>query len=222
MSQALWSTVEDYCDGLLIGADPVLAAARAAATAAGLPEIAVSPSQGKFLHLLARIAGARRVLEIGALGGYSTIWMARALPADGSLISLEANPKHLDVARANIARAGFANQVEFRLGAALDTLPRLEAEAAGPFDFIFIDADKPNIPNYVAWALRLARVGAVIVVDNVIRDGRVADGSSADPDVQGVRRLNALLASEKRLSATTLQTVGSKGYDGFTLALVVA
>jgi len=220
--EQLWTSVESYLDNLLIPPDPVLQAAREASAAAGLPDIAVSPSQGKFLHLLARIRGARNILEIGALGGYSTIWLARALPHGGRLISIEAEPKHCEVTRANVARAGLSSVVDLRLGLALELLPELAAEGLEPFDFVFLDADKENNALYFEWALRLTRPGGVIVVDNVIRDGEVADPGSADPRVQGIRRLNDMLAAEPRISATALQTVGSKGYDGFTLALVLS
>lgn len=219
MTHEQWSAVDDYITSLLIENDPVLQAAQAASEAAGLPPIAVAPNQGKWLSLTARALSARSILEIGTLGGYSTIWLARALPADGRLISLELDPKHAEVARANIARAGLAERVEVRLGAALESLPRLAAEERGPFDFIFIDADKQNIPEYFTWALELSRPGTVIVVDNVIRRGAVVDANSGDSAVQGVRRFNELLAREKRVSATELQTVGSKGYDGFAFVL---
>ena len=222
MSQELWSRVEAYVDGLLIPADPVLEAARKASEDAGLPVIAVTASQGRLLKLLAKMMGARRILEIGTLGGYSTIWMARALPEDGRLVTLEFDPKHFEVAGANIARAGLSDRVDQRLGAALDTLPVLEAEGAGPFDFVFIDADKENCAPYVDWAVRLSRPGAVIVVDNVIRDGEVANAQTEDPLVQGIRRLNKAVAAEPRVTAVTLQTVGSKGYDGFALIRVNA
>ena len=218
MSQELWSQVDHYLGEVLVPADPALDAALAASKAAGLPEIAVAPNQGKLLNLLARLAGARSILEIGTLGGYSTIWLARALPADGRLITLEADPKHAEVARANIAAAGFADVVDVRLGKALDTLPSVE----GPFDLVFIDADKPNTPHYFEWALRLSRLGTVIIVDNVIRSGAVADASNTDPAILGVRKLHELIAAEPRVDATALQTVGVKGYDGFTLALVVS
>ena len=218
MTQELWSQVDDYLGEVLVPADPALDAALAASKAAGLPEIAVAPNQGKLLNLLARLAGARSILEIGTLGGYSTIWLARALPADGRLITLEADPKHAEVARANIAAAGFADVVDVRLGKALDTLPSVE----GPFDLVFIDADKPNTPHYFEWALRLSRLGTVIIVDNVIRSGAVADASNTDPAILGVRKLHELIAAEPRVDATALQTVGVKGYDGFTLALVVS
>lgn len=216
-----WTAVENYLDALLIPPDPALEASREASAAAGLPDIAVTPSQGKFLHLLARIRGARNILEIGALGGYSTIWLARALPQGGRLISIEADPKHCEVTRANVARAGLSSIVDLRLGLALELLPELAAEGLEPFDFVFLDADKENNAPYFEWALRLSHPGSVIVVDNVIRDGEVADPKSADSRVQGIRRLNELIAEEPRVSATTLQTVGSKGYDGFMLALVL-
>jgi predicted O-methyltransferase YrrM len=220
MSQALWTAVDRYLDDLLIPADPVLAAAVEASKAAGLPEIAVTPSQGRLLHLLARIQGSRRILEIGTLGGYSTIWLARALPPDGRLVTLEFDPKHFEVARANLARAGLSSMIDQRLGPALDTLPQVAAEGGGPFDFVFIDADKENCAPYFAWALRLSRPGSIIIVDNVIRDGKVADGKTTDPMVMGVRRFLDALAGEPRVTATTIQTVGSKGYDGFTLMVV--
>lgn len=222
MSQEQWTAVDHYITGLLVPPDPILEAAIEASTAAGLPAYNVSPNQGKLLLLLAQIQRARTILEIGTLGGYSTIWLARALPADGHLITLEANPKHADIAQANIARAGLAGVVELRLGPALDTLPQLVAEGRGPFDLIFIDADKSNNPNYFAWALKLSRRGSLIIVDNVVRDGAVIDAASDDPSVQGVRRLNEQLAAEPRVSATAIQTVGSKGYDGFALVLVTA
>jgi len=216
-----WVAVEEYMDELLISPDPVLDAARKASAAAGLPDIAVTPGQGRFLQLLARMRGARHILEIGTLGGYSTIWLARALPADGRLITIEAEAKHCEVARANVAHAGLSARVDFRLGEALDLLPDLAAEGLEPFDFAFIDADKENTAEYFRWAVRLARPGAAIVVDNVVRDGEVADRSTTDERVQGIQRFLEALAAEPRVSATTLQTVGSKGYDGFTLALVL-
>ena len=220
MSQELWSRVEQYVDGLQIPTDLVLEAAIKSSADAGLPAIAVSPSQGKLLHLLAKMQGARRILEIGTLGGYSTIWMARALPEGGQLVTLEFEAKHFEVARANIERAGLADRVDQRLGAALDMLPLLASEGAGPFDLVFIDADKENCAPYFEWAVRLSRLGAVIVVDNVIREGEVANARTKDPMVQGIRRFNKTLAAEPRVTATTLQTVGSKGYDGFTLIRV--
>jgi predicted O-methyltransferase YrrM len=215
----LWTTVESYVDSLLIPSDPVLEATLAASEAAELPPIAVSPGQGKLLYLLARIHKARRILEIGTLGGYSTIWMARALPAEGCIVTLEADAKHCDVAQGNLELADLEPLIDLRLGKALETLPELAAEGLEPFDMIFIDADKENNEAYFRWALRLARPGAVIVIDNVIREGEVANPDSDDPRVQGVRQLNETIAAEPRVEATTIQTVGSKGYDGFTLAI---
>jgi predicted O-methyltransferase YrrM len=220
MGEARWAAVERYLTELLVRPDPVLETTLRSSDAAGLPPINVTPNHGKLLMLLAQLCAARTILEIGTLGAYSTIWLARALPAGGRLITLEADPKHAEVARANIARAGLAHLVELRLGRALDTLPQLAAEGRGPFDMIFIDADKPGNPDYFSWALKLSRRGSVIVVDNVVRDGAVADAASRDPSVLGVRRLNELIASEPRVSATAIQTVGSKGYDGFALILV--
>jgi len=222
MNQDLWSDVDRYITDLLVKPEPVLQAALDASSAAGLPEIQVAPNQGKLLNLLVRLTSARAILEIGTLGGYSTIWMARALPKNGRLITLEADPKHAEVARANIARAGLSEIVELRLGKALDTLPKIAAERLGPFELIFIDADKPNIPEYFGWALKLSRKGTLILVDNVVREGAVIDSKSSDTSVQGVRRFNEMLAKEPRVSATAIQTVGSKGYDGLAIALVVA
>lgn len=216
----LWAAVESYYDGLLIPPDPVLDSVRAACAEAGLPDIAVTPSQGKLLYLLVRMQRARRILEIGTLGGYSTIWMARALPVDGRLLTIEVDPKHFTVAQANIARAGVGAVVDQRLGAALEMLPKIEAKDRTPFDFIFIDADKENNAGYFQAALRLSHIGSVIVIDNVVREGNVADAESTDPRILGVRRLNQVMAAERRITATTVQTVGSKGYDGFTVALV--
>ena len=221
MSQDRWTEVDRYLAALMTPPDAALDAALAALVEHGLPQIQVAPNQGKLLQLLARAIGARAILEIGTLAAYSTIWLARALPPDGRLITLEMNPEHAAVARANLERAGLARVTEVRVGRAIDLLPGLAAEAQGPFDFVFIDADKPSIPEYFDWALRLSRPGGLIVVDNVVREGAVADASSADANVQGVRRLNQRLATEPRVSATTIQTVGSKGYDGFTLALVL-
>lgn len=218
MTQRVWNDVDDYISGLLVGEDKALDGALAASDEAGLPQIAVAPNQGKMLNLIARIHGARTILEIGTLAGYSTIWLARALPEDGRLITLEADPHHAAVATANIAAAGLAGKVEVKVGKALDTLPELTGE--GPFDLFFIDADKANNPRYVAWALEHSRPGTVIIVDNVVRDGRVVDADSTDPSVVGTRELGALLAGEPRVSATMVQTVGSKGYDGFALVLV--
>lgn len=220
MSQDQWIEVDDYIVGRLGLADDVLSQTLAANAAAGLPAHDVSPAQGKFLHLLARMTGARRILEIGTLGGYSTIWFARALPADGLVVTLEANPHHAEVAGANFERAGLAGRIDMRVGPALETLPHIEAEDIGPFDLVFIDADKTNNPHYLDWALKLARPGTVIVCDNVIRDGAVVDAVSADPSVIGARNAFDLMARSPRLSATALQTVGAKGWDGFLMAVV--
>jgi predicted O-methyltransferase YrrM len=219
MSQTVWTQVDEYIAGLLLPADPVLDAALEASAAAGLPAIHVSAAQGKLLAVLAGAVGAKTILEIGTLGGYSTIWLARALPPGGRLISLEVNPTHAEVARANLARAGLGSIAEVRLGRALDTLPMLADEGL-TFDFVFIDADKPSTPAYFEWALKLTRRGGMIITDNVIRDGKVIDAASDDPNVQGVRAFNAMLAAEPRVTATIIQTVGSKGYDGLALALV--
>jgi predicted O-methyltransferase YrrM len=219
MTQELWTAVDNYITETLVGPDSALDAALEASTAAGLPQISVAPNQGRLLQLLARLRGAKNILEIGTLGGYSTIWLARALPADGKLITLESDEKHAEVARGNIARAGLAGQVELRVGLALDTLPKLESEHRGPFDLIFIDADKANIPNYFTWAMKLSRSGALIIVDNVVRDGAIIDAASDDASVKGVRRLNEMVAKDPRVMATTLQTVGTKGYDGVTFLL---
>jgi predicted O-methyltransferase YrrM len=220
MSQEQWTAVDQYINNLVIPSDPALDAALAAAVAAGLPPISVTPAQGKLLHLLARAQGARRILEIGTLAGYSTIWLARALSAGGRVTTLESDPKHADIARANFARAGLGDRIDVRLGAALETLPRLAEEGQGPFDFTFIDADRPNLTEYFAWALKLSRPGSLIVADNVVRKGGVIDAASEDPNITGVRRFGERLAAETRVSATMVQTVGAKGYDGFALALV--
>jgi predicted O-methyltransferase YrrM len=217
-----WKAVEQYFNDMLIGHDAVLEEVLRSSNAANLPSIQVTANQARLLHFLVRIQGARSILEIGTLGGYSTIWLARALPPGGRLITLESEPTHAEVARANFAQAGLSGVVDLRLGLALNTLPQLASEGCGPFDFIFIDADKPSNPDYFRWALRFSRRGSVIVIDNVVREGAVVDPNSEDPRVQGVRRLVELLAAEPRVSATTIQTVGSKGYDGFTLALVTA
>ncbi|MEU6930755.1 O-methyltransferase [Streptomyces sp. NPDC046374] len=219
--QDQWTAVDHYFTDLLAPADDALAAALADSTAAGLPEIAVAPNQGKLLNLLVRAQGAKKILEIGTLGGYSTIWLARALPADGRLISLEYSPVHADVARANIARAGLDKIVEVRTGAALDSLPALAEEDAGPFDFTFIDADKANNPHYVSWALRLSRPGSLIVVDNVVRGGKVATAHPDDPAITGTRAMFDLVSRDPRLDATAFQTVGTKGHDGLLIARVV-
>jgi predicted O-methyltransferase YrrM len=222
MSQEQWTAVDRYVTDLLIPQDAALEAALQASTAAGLPAINVSPPFGKWLYLLARMHQARRILEIGTLGGYSAIWLARALPAGGRLVTLEADETHATVARANIARAGLADVVDLRLGLALDTLPQIEAEGRGAFDLVFVDADKERLTEYFEWSLRLSRPGALIIVDNVVREGAVIDPTSDDPRVQGTRRFHARVAAEPRVTATVIQTVGSKGYDGFTLALVAS
>ena len=221
MSQAQWTAVDKYITDMLVPSDRALDEALQASVAAGLPPIQVSANQGKLLHLLAKIQGAQRILEIGTLGGYSTIWLARALPPQGRLITLEAAPRHAEIAKGNIARAGLQNQVEIRLGKALDLLGKIAQEKQPPFDLIFIDADKESIADYFQWALKLSRPGSVIIADNVVRKGAVVDAGSADSAVQGVRRFNEVLAVERRVSATAIQTVGSKGYDGFAIAVVL-
>jgi predicted O-methyltransferase YrrM len=220
MNQDTWTAVDHYITDTLFPADPALDAALAASKVGGLPEIQVSAAQGKMLYLFARSMRARSILELGTLGGYSTIWLARALPDDGRLITLEYEPRHAEVARANLVRAGYASRVEIRVGRAIDTLPQLAAEQRGPFDLIFIDADKVGYPEYFGWALQLARPGTLIIADNVVRKGAVADAASADAAVQAVRRFTELVGAEPRVSATTIQTVGAKGYDGFALVLV--
>ena len=220
MTQELWTAVDQYIADQLVPADAALKAALETSAAAGLPSINVSPNQGKLLHIFARLVGARAILEIGTLGGYSTIWMARALSPGGRLITLEADARHAELARTNIAGAGLANVVEVRVGKALDTLPTLAAEGAAPFDLIFIDADKANTSSYFGWALKLSRTGALIIVDNVVRKGAVADATTTDADVQGMRRFFEMAAAERRVTATAIQTVGGKGYDGFSVVLV--
>lgn len=220
MSRERWAAVDRYLDGLLAPPDPALDAALRSAAAAGLPEIHVSAGQGKLLHLLARAVRARAILEIGTLAGYSAIWLARALEPGGRLVTLESEPRHADVARASLERAGLADVVEIRLGAALETLPRLAADGAGPFDLAFIDADKANGEAYFDWALRLARPGGLIVVDNVVRDGEIVNAASRDPAVAGTRRVLERIAAEPRVTAAALQTVGVKGHDGLAIALV--
>jgi predicted O-methyltransferase YrrM len=215
-----WAEVDRYIDESLVGSDPVLEAALDAATAAGIPPYQLTPSQGKLLHLLARVQRARTILELGTLGGYSTIWLARALPAGGRLVTLELDAGYAELARANLERAGVGDRVDVRVGPALDSLARLAADGADPFDLVFIDADKSSNDEYLEWALRLSRPGTLIVADNVIREGAVADPDSRDEHVQGVRRMNDLIAAEPRLTATAIQTVGAKGYDGFAIALV--
>jgi len=223
MSEAAWSDVDAYIgNNLLADADPIFEQVLRANAAGGLPAIDVSPAQGKFLNLLVKISGARRILEIGTLGGYSTIWMAKALPADGRLTSLEFAEKHAAVARDNLARAGLLDRAEVRIGAALDTLPKVEADGLAPFDLIFIDADKPNNPHYLEWAIRLSRPGTVIILDNVVREGRVVEARSQDRNVKGARAAFELLKTHPLVDSTALQTVGLKGWDGFILGLVKA
>ncbi len=222
MAEQAWAKVDAYLSGLFAAPDPVLDAVLGAAAAAGLPAHEVSPTQGKFLYLLARIQGARLILELGTLAGYSTIWLARALPPGGRLVTLEADPRHAAIARANFARAGLDGQIELHQGAALDSLAALAAAGAEPFDFVFIDADKAGNPHYLPAALALLRPGGVIVADNVIRGGMVIDGDGSDPSACGIRRFHALVAADPRLEATALQTVGSKGWDGFTLIRLAA
>jgi predicted O-methyltransferase YrrM len=220
MTQTLWTNADNYISEALSLGDDALDQALADSKAAGLPPINVAPNQGKLLQLFAQMVGARRILEVGTLGGYSTIWMARALPADGRLVTLEYSPKHAEVARANLARAGLAGKTEVRVGPALDSLPGVEADMDAPFDLVFIDADKRNNPGYFAWAVKLTRPGGVIIVDNVVRGGSVLNDETDDPDVKGVRQVFADMANEPRVNATAVQTVGSKGHDGFALAWV--
>jgi len=224
MSEQLWSDVDRYIEERLVGADDALAQALRSSAEAGMPAIALSPAQAKLLHLLARVHGARSILELGTLGAYSTIWLARALPPDGRLITLELNPDYARVAGANVERAGLSDLVEIRVGPALEGMRELIEQGAGPFDLIFIDADKQGTPEYFTHALQLSRPGGVIVVDNVVRGGAILDADGEDPRAQGMRRFHELLAGEQgggqSVSATTIQTVGSKGYDGFTLVLV--
>jgi len=222
MSQDRWTAVDSYISDLLVRPDEALEAALEGSEAAGLPAIQVAANQGKLLHLLARLQGARSILEVGTLGGYSTIWLARALPPGGRLITLELEPRHAEVARANIARAGLAERVEVRVGPASESLPRLTQEGVEPFDLVFIDADKEGYPDYLGWALRLTRPGSLIVADNVVRGGALIDPDSSDPRVQAVRRFIELVAAEPCLDATVIQTVGSKGYDGLAFALVTS
>jgi predicted O-methyltransferase YrrM len=217
-----WSKVDDYITDVLVKPDAALDRALETSHAAGLPAIAVAPGYGKLLHVLARLVNARAILEIGTLGGYSAIWMARALQPGGRLISLEFDPKHAELARANLANAGVDRLVDVRIGPALEALPKIAVEGIAPFDLIFIDADKPNTAEYFRWALRLARVGSLIVVDNVVRNGEVANAATTDTAVQGMRRFMEIAAAERRVIATALQTVGSKGYDGFSIALVTS
>jgi predicted O-methyltransferase YrrM len=221
MTQDIWKSVDDYLSATLALDDDVMLAVQAACDDGGLPAIQVSATQGKFLELLARMTGAKRILELGTLGGYSTIWMARGIGTDARIVTIEVDQKHADVAASNFRSAGVAEKIDQRVGAALDVLPVLAGEIDVPFDLSFIDADKANIPAYFDWAVRMSRTGSVIIVDNVIRDGAVIDATSEDPSVRGVRRLNEMMASDSRVSSTVLQTVGVKGYDGFAIALVV-
>ena len=220
MTTDQWAAVDQYLSGLFVPPDAALEAALEAEAAAGMPPINVSPTQGKLLNLLARAQHARRILEIGTLAGYSTIWLARGMEPGGQLITLEIDPRHADVARANIERAGLQATVEVRLGPALTLLQQLEAEGSSPFDLVFIDADKPSTPDYVNWALKLSHPGSLIVVDNIVRNGAVGDPDSTDPNVQGIRAALAILAGSRGVVATGIQTVGSKGYDGLAIALV--
>lgn len=216
-----WARVDDYLEGLFTPADPALSATLASTAAAGLPEIQVSATQGKLLHILAKSMGATRILEVGTLAGYSAIWLARALPAGGRLTTIELDPKHAEVARANVAHAGLADRVDIRIGRAIDVLPGLLSEGTGPFDLTFIDADKVSYTSYLDSAIRLSRRGSLIVADNVIRDGAITEADTGDEAVDGIRRFNAALAADARVSATAVQTVGVKGYDGFTIAVCV-
>ena len=217
-----WTAVDRYLTSLLVPPDTVLEATPAASADAGLPSINVAPNQGKLLNLLALVSGARTILEIGTLGAYSTIWLARALPSSGRLVSLEADPRHAAVARENIARAGLSDAVEILVGPAAESLPKLRDQRRAPFDFVFIDADKPSTAEYFAWSLEMSHVGTLIVVDNVVRQGQVVESASSDRNVQGMRRFLDQLANEPRVSATAIQTVGVKGHDGFVLAVVIA
>jgi predicted O-methyltransferase YrrM len=222
MTQELWTGVDRYLEDLLLPQDPVLEAAVRSGAAAGFPMDQVSPSQGRLLFLLAKAVAARNILEIGTLAGYSAIWMARALPPGGRLLTLESDPQHVEIARANIGRAGLESLLEVRLGPALDSLPQVAAEGRGPFDLAFIDADKQSNPEYFQWALHLARRGGLIVVDNIVRGGAVADGGNADAAVQGTRRFLEMAAAEPKVCAAAFQTVGRKGYDGMAILLVTA
>lgn len=220
MNQEQWSAVDDYITDQFALSDPVLEAALESTAAAGMPAINVTPSQGRLLAILAQSVNAKSILEIGTLGGYSTILLARVMQPGGKLITLEYVPKHAEVAQANLERAGLTDIVEIRVGVAMESLPQIAAEGHGPFDFVFIDADKVNNPGYFEWSLKLTRPGSLIVVDNVIRKGAVVNPDSEDTYVQGVRRFNEMVAAEPRVSATTIQTVGAKGYDGFALIRV--
>jgi len=220
MFQERWTHADRYIDGLFAPPDSALEDALTSSAQAGLPSIQITPNQGKFLSILAQSIQARYILEIGSLGGYSTIWLARALAPGGKLITLEVDPKHAAVAQSNLKRAGLDGTVELRLGPALESLPQLFAENLPPFDMVFIDADKPNTAAYFEWALKMSHPGSLIIADNMVREGAVADPASRDPSVEGARKFNAVLAGEPRVTATIVQTVGSKGYDGFAIALV--
>ena len=220
MDQKLFEKVDQYISDLIAPQDEALLETARSIDEAGMPQISISPNQGKFLHVLALLCGAKNILEIGTLAGYSTIWMARALPPGGRLITIEFDPRHARVAQKNIDRAGLQSQVDIRVGKALDILPQLEAEGVGPFDMIFIDADKPPYTEYFQWALRLARPGTLIVADNVIREGKVIDPKSADEMVKGAQRFNAMLGSNSAVTATIIQTVGAKEHDGMAIAVV--
>jgi len=220
MNNTIFSSVDNYISKLLLAPDPALTGTEAAIEAAGIPSISVSPNQGKFLHILARLCQAKKILEVGTLGGYSTIWMARALPENGKLITLEIDPTHAAVAQKNIERAGLEHIVDIRIGKAIDLLPELQANGAGPFDMIFIDADKPPYAEYFQWAIKLSRPGTLIVTDNVIREGKVLDPDNNDPMVAGARRFNQALADSDAVTATIIQTVGSKEHDGMAIAIV--
>ncbi|MEJ0013318.1 MAG: O-methyltransferase [Bauldia sp.] len=221
MDDKRWDAVDAYFEGALLGKDPVLEAVLKASSDGGLPEIAVAPNQGMLLNIFARSVNAERVLEVGTLGGYSSIWLARALPKGGKLITLEVEKKHADVARANFERAGLADKIELRLGRGTDLLPKLAAEKPQPFDLVFIDADKPSNADYFDWAMKLTRKGSLIIIDNVVRGGAVADPKSTDASVKGVHKLVERLKGEKRVITTAVQTVGVKGYDGFTISVVI-
>jgi predicted O-methyltransferase YrrM len=220
MNKKLFEKVDQYINNLLVDQDDVLMATEASILEANIPAISISPNQGKFLHVLARLCNAKKILEMGTLGGYSTIWLARALPPNGHLITLELDPIHADVAHKNIIRAGLDSIVDIRIGKALDVLPQIEAEGIAPFDMIFIDADKPPYTEYFQWALRLSRPGTLIVADNVIREGKVLDTNSSDEMVLGVQRFNNMLAKNTAVTATIIQTVGVKEHDGMAIAVV--
>jgi predicted O-methyltransferase YrrM len=220
MDEEVWNKAQQYIEGQLMGKDELLDSVLAASEAAGMPPIQVSPTHGKLLMLLAQMHGAKTILEIGTLAGYSTIWLARALPANGKLITLEFEPKHAAVARNNFAKAGLADRVEVREGSALDTLPLLASEGAGPFDLVFIDANKSGYADYLGWALKLTRRGSVIIADNAVQQGRIADAACDDTNVQGIQHFIEMLGAEPRVSATIIQTVGSQGYDGLAIGIV--